>query len=125
MAGNRSRTKRLALAIAHTDKTFERVEHQGHTFWQGKCIHCNSKLTICEDGTLWHHATIEHIIPKSKGGTDDLKNIALACSCCNFEKGVRHDNKKNKRSQEIVQQLLKRRLERWKDDEANSQYWSR
>jgi hypothetical protein len=30
--------------------------------------------------------TVEHIIPKSKKGTDDLKNLALACSACNNSK---------------------------------------
>lgn len=124
MAGKSDKTKRLALAIAKTDKTFEKVERHGHIFWQGKCIHCNKKLTICEDGTLWCNATIEHIIPMSKGGTDDLKNIALACSRCNFEKGIRHDNRKNQRSLEIVQKLLSKRLERWKN-EINGTNWSR
>lgn len=29
---------------------------------------------------------IEHILPISKGGTDDLDNLALACSACNNSK---------------------------------------
>ncbi|HYX30735.1 MAG TPA: HNH endonuclease [Pyrinomonadaceae bacterium] len=30
---------------------------------------------------------IEHIIPKSHGGSDDLDNLALACIDCNLHKG--------------------------------------
>lgn len=30
--------------------------------------------------------SIEHITPKSKGGTDDLDNLALACPACNNSK---------------------------------------
>jgi 5-methylcytosine-specific restriction endonuclease McrA len=29
------------------------------------------------------HMTLEHVIPLSKGGTNDLVNLALACFQCN------------------------------------------
>jgi len=31
--------------------------------------------------------TIDHIVPISKGGTNDLGNLQLACSDCNAAKG--------------------------------------
>src|SRR2546429_7679685 len=31
---------------------------------------------------------IEHIIPKTHGGSDDLDNLALACIDCNLHKGT-------------------------------------
>ena len=31
--------------------------------------------------------TIDHIIPKKHGGSDDLANLALACYRCNIHKG--------------------------------------
>jgi 5-methylcytosine-specific restriction endonuclease McrA len=31
---------------------------------------------------------VEHIIPKSHGGTDDMGNLALACIDCNLHKGT-------------------------------------
>jgi 5-methylcytosine-specific restriction endonuclease McrA len=30
---------------------------------------------------------VEHVVPKSHGGTDDLENLALACIDCNLHKG--------------------------------------
>ena len=30
---------------------------------------------------------VEHIVPKTHGGTDDLENLALACIDCNLHKG--------------------------------------
>jgi 5-methylcytosine-specific restriction endonuclease McrA len=37
-------------------------------------------------------ATIDHIIPRSKGGSDDLSNLRLACWECNRRRGNRGGN---------------------------------
>ncbi len=42
---------------------------------------------------------IEHILPISKGRTDDLENLALACSACNgskYNKTEAFDQSRNK-----------------------------
>jgi hypothetical protein len=36
-----------------------------------------------------HGFSVEHILPKAKGGTDDLENLALACQGCNNFKFTR------------------------------------
>lgn len=46
---------------------------------------------LCEYCQLPHKLSsspfvIEHILPISKGGTDELENLALACSACNNSK---------------------------------------
>lgn len=46
-----------------------------------KCIYCENKFKDVED------ATIDHILPKIKGGTNNINNLGLACSECNREKG--------------------------------------
>ena len=106
----------LLLAAAVTDRTFERVAVDGATAWMGKCIHCNRKLTIADDGTPISRATIEHIWPRTHGGANDLRNIALACSACNRSKSF-HDRKhvRDERLAEIVEELRRRRTERWRD----------
>lgn len=46
----------------------------------GVCHYCRrplDKLTI----------TIDHYIPKTKGGTDDIGNLVASCRECNQEKG--------------------------------------
>ena len=78
------------LAIVATDSTYEPAVLDGKRVWVGKCIHCNRKLTIADDGTPLSRATIEHIWPRNHGGANDLRNIALACSACNRSKS-RHD----------------------------------
>lgn len=47
----------------------------------GLCEYCLLPHTLST-----HPFSIEHILPISKGGTDDLENLALACSACNGSK---------------------------------------
>jgi 5-methylcytosine-specific restriction endonuclease McrA len=105
------------LAIVRTDSTFEESEWRGQPVWIGKCLHCGSHLIIAKDGEPLSRATIEHIVPRTHGGTDDLENLALACARCNMQKGVRHDTRpaSDPRAREIVERLLAVRRSRWRD----------
>ena len=106
------------LAAAVTDATFERTRLDDRVVWVGKCIHCNSKLVVADDGRSLGEATLEHIIPQTRGGTNDVKNLAVACARCNREKGKRHDHKRGERLDDIVAILQARRTERWREPDA-------
>jgi 5-methylcytosine-specific restriction endonuclease McrA len=110
-----SRRHLLLLAAAVTDKTFERTTLDGKPVWVGKCIHCNSKLVIAEDGRSLGEATLEHVWPETQGGTNDVANLAVACARCNREKGSRHDHRGGAKLEQIVALLQARRRERWRD----------
>ena len=104
------------LAIVATDNTFEKQTLDGVRVWVGKCIHCNSRLVLADDGRPLGEATLEHIFPQTQGGTDDVDNLAIACARCNREKGQRHDaRKKGERLDHVVTLLKQRRTERWRD----------
>jgi len=45
------------------------------------CWYCGLDLTNGETATH-----LDHIVPKSKGGTDSIENLALACEFCNRAK---------------------------------------
>ena len=79
------------LWCAATDRTFERAELKGSEVLAGKCIHCNCMVCVDLDGTRVLRATVEHIVPRTHGGTDTLENLAIACGRCNGAKGIRHD----------------------------------
>lgn len=103
----------LILEIVKHDKTFSIMHIQGKELWVGKCIHCNTKIAVDSGGNLVS-ATIEHIVPKNHGGTDDLENLSLACKECNQSKGYRLDNKNrnNHKLLEVIERLQKRKAQR-------------
>ena len=50
----------------------------------GRCEYCRSPFLFSTEPY-----TIEHIIPKSKGGDHDLNNLALSCFGCNLYKATK------------------------------------
>jgi hypothetical protein len=50
---------------------------------KGKCPGCGCKLTLAGYGTLWH---VDHNIPLSRQGTNELKNLLALCGDCNHDK---------------------------------------
>lgn len=111
----RERRKQI-LAIVATDSTFELTERDGERVWVGKCIHCQTRLVVAENGEPLSRATIEHIVPRSHGGTDDPENLALACERCNHQKGFRHDVRPpgDPRAREVIARLVERRRRRFR-----------
>jgi hypothetical protein len=44
--------------------------------WDNECAYCGSKENL----------TIDHVIPRSKGGMDRTKNMVCCCESCNHDK---------------------------------------
>lgn len=45
-----------------------------------RCAYCPAELDVTT-------VTVDHVIPRSRGGTNDLGNLVLACWPCNKSKG--------------------------------------
>ena len=45
--------------------------------WDWECAYCGDRNNL----------TIDHVIPRCKGGTDFTKNVVCCCSDCNQRKG--------------------------------------
>ena len=57
----------------------------------GKCYICGRQMVLNDDTEKLNEleATIDHVVPLSKGGTNDISNCAVCCSRCNRIKGDR------------------------------------
>ena len=42
----------------------------------------------CQECGDWHDLTIDHIVPRSQGGSDDPNNLRVLCRSCNSKKGA-------------------------------------
>lgn len=81
----------------------EVIAHEGHGWW---CRYCGDSLVPlgtlaavdalvltaggrfdAAPGFAW--PSVDHKVPSCRGGTDDLRNLTLACVPCNTRKGRR------------------------------------
>ena len=104
----------LLNEVAATDRTFRREEGD----WVGKCLICGGPLRF--DARTGEGATIEHILPRTLGGDNDLRNLGVAHRRCNGEKGRRWDAPNRRRDNkeryaELVGRLKTERARRWRD----------
>lgn len=51
------------------------------------CHYCSGPTLLTSTGHP-QRRTVDHVIPQSFGGTDDLDNLVLACASCNSKKGT-------------------------------------
>ena len=51
----------------------------------GRCYLCGRVLNRAPGAT--HR---EHMVPRSRGGSDEAQNVALACRSCNYAKHAKH-----------------------------------
>ena len=56
-----------------------------------RCIYCGIRLGEAEHNRILKKAdfTVDHIVPRSRGGNDVWTNTACSCSRCNHRKGDR------------------------------------
>lgn len=58
---------------------------------EGHCEYCGKKLAFSNYGSLGERGAweIDHSVPRSRDGTDYLRNLVPACIECNRQKGTR------------------------------------
>jgi|SRR3954463_5375305 len=76
-SGNRRARKRNAAGTHTTDELHQQYQRQ-----KGKCYYCHKKLG--KERKSW---VAEHVIPLSRGGSNSIDNIVIACIPCNLRKG--------------------------------------
>lgn len=48
---------------------------------------CDGRCAYC--GESGHYLAVEHVVPKSQGGSNHISNLLPSCTSCNSSKGVR------------------------------------
>jgi 5-methylcytosine-specific restriction endonuclease McrA len=112
----RTRKYRKKLKAA-TGSTSGYTKHAENIFKRdgNKCVYCGSSENLC----------IDHVLPVSMGGTDDVENLAAACKACNSGKAGRTPEGagytwKNKRTKEKWDKWITQRDGHKKTCDGNS-----
>jgi len=84
--------------------------------WNRRCAYCSVENVPFE---------IEHIQPKSKGGSDRVSNLAIACQSCNQSKGNQDIQEFLSGKSDLLNRILKQAKAPLKDAAAvNSTRWA-
>jgi hypothetical protein len=84
--------------------------------WGRKCAYCGKSDVSLE---------IEHIRPKSSGGTNRIGNLALACRPCNERKGARSIEEFLKSKPDLLKRIMRQSKYSLKDAAAvNATRWA-
>ena len=84
--------------------------------WNRRCAYCGKKDVPLE---------VEHIRPKSKGGSNSITNLTLACNSCNQKKGNEPVEVFLKNKPEILKKLLSQAKKPLRDAAAvNATRWN-
>lgn len=77
--------------------------------WGRKCTYCGKKDVPLQ---------IEHIHPRSKGGTNQINNLCLACEKCNQKKGNKLIDQFLKKKPDLLERIKKQAVKPLKDAAA-------
>lgn len=84
--------------------------------WQRKCAYCGIENVPFQ---------VEHIHPKSKGGSNRISNLCLACEKCNLKKGTQSIEEFFIKKPDVFKRILSQAKRPLKDAAAvNSTRWS-
>ena len=79
-----SRTDESQTAVQRRLPSAYQHKHELYGLQEGHCMGCKQHFYI-------RNLTIDHRVPRSKGGTDHIENLQLLCGWCNSVKGDRSE----------------------------------
>ena len=99
-----------------SDVQYQQGELQGYEVreyllekWNRSCAYCEAQQVPLE---------VEHIVPKSKGGSNRLSNLCLACHACNTKKGNQSIEAFLEKKPELLQKIILKAKQPLKDAAA-------
>jgi hypothetical protein len=84
--------------------------------WNHACAYCGKKNIPLQ---------VEHIIPRARGGSNRISNLAIACEVCNRKKGTQDISEFLKQKPDLLQSILAQAKAPFKDAAAiNTTRWA-
>jgi hypothetical protein len=80
----------VLAALAGGSGTGHASSHTGHGYYRSvktQLLKSDPHCWICKCGLTRKTATIDHVIPLDKGGSNGQDNLRIACESCNKTKG--------------------------------------
>jgi 5-methylcytosine-specific restriction endonuclease McrA len=72
----------LVAGVSRSPMRANKALRLAHEHFGGNCHYCNKPVTP-------EQLSIDHAEPVSKGGSDAIQNLLIACRSCNLDKGHR------------------------------------
>ena len=76
------------VEVARSEKSRRKFRIFERDRW--RCVYCERRLREPEQKSLggYHRdwATIDHVVPKSRGGSNKIENLVTSCMACNNRK---------------------------------------
>lgn len=104
-----------------------------HKQQNGLCWYCDEPTTLPEDlvgKDPLNMATLDHLIPQVKGGTDSLKNLVCACGYCNSRRGTTNPQRFRNYAKRVKAEHIEaparqeaKRLEKLANPKKQLAYW--
>ena len=79
-----SDAKKHMEEVYFISKFKNRMKHRKYKTW--KCVYCGRVLYNKKD------VTVDHVVPKAKGGKTTEDNLVICCASCNKMKSSKHKN---------------------------------
>lgn len=89
--------------------------------WGRRCAYCGSAV---REGTATQMA-FDHLLPASRGGGDELPNLAYACKSCNSRKGAKTAEEFGRADVAVRAAEIANLVREWVGGRGSCEIWTR
>lgn len=91
LADIKSINTQISLCASRKQRKLLRYKRDAFISQNGKCVFCKCRMTCDQSQSVkqqLNYCSVEHVTPRSDGGSDDKENIVASCVRCNNSRRV-------------------------------------